>query len=186
MKNYLFLIISSCLLLGCSINQTPDEVSKNKLESYVYNIMDTTTPKDNFYNLQVICFKDVSGNLKYKESFNLSISKEIGEPIEYMNENEVDSIAKSNHDRPDGYIINPNSFGLALNYSMEEDINGEYVGYINFFKQELISIRKNNYSFIPVISSSSVNHDYHPINKKPYKFFESDNKSEICYLIVKW
>lgn len=179
----LFLIIIG--LSGCVSNK--DSFLYSNLDTEAFKLVDFKTPNDNFYNTQIICFNNFNDTNNYKESLNLTISKELGESIEYINEKTVDSGVNSNTDLiPDGLSMHPSSFGLIFNYQLKEDENGEYVGYLYFLKQELISIKKDNYSFIPVINTDFIEQDYYPTNKKPFKFFESSKKEEICYVITKW
>ena len=187
---FLPILVTSCAYnIGDKVN-----IPSDQLATTVSNSLSYYTPKDNVYKVEITCFNDYNKDKYYDLGLNLEISKSIGDKISYVSEKSLNTTSKhsTTNDENTDYMdvettnLGNNSDGISFIYDFLEDDNGEYYAHIDFLKQNIVSIKKTGFDNIPVLSTNRVSQDFYPENKVPYKFFESSDLTEVCYLTTSW
>jgi len=180
---FIIILIALIAISGCSLTGNKFAIKKNNIQKYLQEKNNYGTPMDNIYDIQLTCFEKISGD-NFKESHNIEASQSIGEKIQFQSSfNMRNTNGNANEKSED---ISSNSFGDFLEFSLLEDLNGEYFANINYSKKELKKLNIEGLSKLDVVSTISIEQEYYPTNKLPYKIFENKEGTDICYITAKW
>ena len=130
-KYFISLAMSTFILSGCSLLNDNALIQKNDIEKNLKEKENYSTPMDNIYHINLTCFENVEDN-DFKGSHQIKASQLIGSDISINSSFDIVNDENSKKE-----IKNRNdSFGDSLNFSLTEDINGEYYASIDYSKKE--------------------------------------------------